>query len=387
MRERLIYFFRSKGFIITIIVIVIGLLVGLGFWGSSKIFKKQEEKVYYEVSFLFVDEKGNRVEGVKIKSNGEIIFTTKSDGRYQDKYVEKGTVLTFEIEGYQIVDDGTIKVDKNIYVKQINLISNESQRLKTFSVKIIDINGQPLKNAIVKEGNNWLGTTDSSGIFNIELLEGSKTLSFSMSGNYFSIPNVTVNYEDDPSVIYIVNADFLLEKYLTYTDSEGENHSRTFTVGFDFLTPDGRRLNDVRINYKIQGSSTFTTGKGYHITFENKVFVTAFAYVYDTQNSKWYCSPLLLTSPIGGNVYMQEAICIQAEVDEARSSIYLSNGYYFLADGDKKIQVINPLFDNIKFYKEMEYGYPKYELILVDADMNPVSKIDESIVGVKFILK
>lgn len=385
MGRNLLYSSRSKLWIIILSIIGILLLAGVGYWGGKKLFKKEDE-AFFKVLLIFVDENSNFVEGVDIVSNGEIVYTTKSDGKYEGKYVKKGTVLTFQIDGYQVQTD-SITVEKNIHLQQINLISYIHLKQKTFTIKIIDINGLPIKNVNAYEEKALIGTTDSLGEIKVPIYDGSKNISFKVSGDYFSIPNITIDYNDDSSSAYTLRADFLLDKYTHYTDSNGETHTRNFTVGYNFRTPDGRRLNNVKINYKIKDTNTFKIGVGYSIVFENQIFESAFAYVYDELNSIWLCSPILKTSPIGGDIFMEEAIYIKANVNTERSSIYTSNGYYFLSNNDKIIEIVIPSYENIKFYKEMEYNIPKYELILVNEDMTPILSVDKSITGVKFVLK
>lgn len=386
MRGNFYYPSRSKIIIIILIVIGVLLLAGLGYWGGKKLFKKDDEITYYKVLLIFVDENTNFVEGVNILSDGKLVHTTKNDGKYESKYVKKGTTFSFHKEGYQLGTD-SLKVEKNIHLQQVSLISNDSLRQKIFTIKIIDINGLPVKSVNVNDGKTNLGSTDNLGEFKLQLLEGTKNLSFKISGEYFSIPNVTINYGDDSSQVVVLRADFNLEKYMQYTDPSEETHTRDFTVGFDFRTPDGRRLKNVTINYKLKDVNTFKVGAGYSIVFENEVFETAFAYVYDDINSVWLCSPIIKTSPIGGDIFMEEAIAIQAEVDIARSNVYTSNGYYFVANDDTEIQIVIPSYESIKFYKEIEYNIFKYELILVDDQMEPILSVDKSISEVKFILK
>lgn len=386
MRERLYYFFTSKIFIISIIVIASLGVIGVGIWGGMKIFEKEEEKIYYKVQILFVDENEAFVEGVKINNGNTTIYTTDSNGIYNDKYVEKGTVLTFQKEGYQIQIDKVV-VDSNILLLQINLISNESLKKKTFTTKVIDVNGIPMANVNVYEGNKRLGSTDSKGEFQIVLLEGTKSLNFKYTGNYFTFPNVQINYDDDVNAVKEVISEFLIDKYINYVDSEGNPQTRTFTTGYTFRTKDGRILNNVQINYKLKNEAIFRYKSGYSIVFENQVYETLFAYAYDTTNSTWICSQILQTSPLGGNIYMDEAIHISAKVDTSRGTVFTSSGYYFLADNDKNIELVIRSFEGESFYKELEYGIPKYELLLYDENNNLVTDVIHSVSNCVFKLK
>ena len=114
MRECLYYFFRSR--VVIILLIVIGSLgvIATAIWGGIQIFKKEEPKQYYNISGYFKDEEELIfVGGVQIKIGNELKATTAENGKFEIKYLEAGTVLTFEKENY-IFSPSIIVVDRNI---------------------------------------------------------------------------------------------------------------------------------------------------------------------------------------------------------------------------------------------------------------------------------
>lgn len=391
MRERLYYFFRSKIFIIISITLASLLLIGFGIWGGLKIFKGDEEKVYYKVNGFFIDDSKNFISGVKIKVNGVEVATSNEYGGFILSYLEEGSEILFEIDGYTFEQSNKIIVTKNIYNLQVNLISS-APKIKQFIAKVIDENGAAISNVSVKENNKKIGTTDYKGEFKVNIQNGNKTLTF--EHEYFNFnENITYNYEDDEKVVKEVVGTFNSANYFKTTiDDEGNPITRSFKVGFTFRTIDGEIIRDASVYYKLKDSETFNHHAGIDLLYLEKEFTSAFAYYYNETTNTWYCSEIIKPSPIGTTIYLKEAIHIDAKINlqdpPSLRTIFTSNGYYFLSDTDGNIEIVLPSYQDIQFYHDMEYGkYPKYEVILVDSEGNPITEVEGNISNVNFIIK
>lgn len=381
MRERLYYFFRSKGFIISLIVIGALGVIAFGIWGGMKIFRDDEPKVYYNVSGnIKNEEKQVFVEGVLIKAGNDVLATSNANGRFEIKFLEAGTILTFEKENY-IFTPSTLVVDKNLTNIFIDSVSTVVDTTKQFTIKITDINGLPLNGANVISDKKVIGSTNYKGEFILSLTEGEKVLSFSHS--YYSVDSISINYEDT-GLNKNLTATFNLNSYLSYKDSEGNIQTRKFTTAYTFRTKDGRLISNGKIYYKVKGEEGFRYTTGYRIIFEDQVYESVFAYAYDSQNKTWICSDVLKTSIIGGDIYLDEGVRISAKIDKKLGTVFTWSGYYFLADEDKNIEVVIRSYEGEKFYKELEYGIPKYEVKLYDQNNNLVTTVDDSISNCEF---
>lgn len=390
MLDRLRYFFSSKAVIITGIVLGALVLIGASIWGGMKLLKKDDNIVYYSFNGFFIDDYGNFVSGVIVKVDGKEAARSNSNGSFKISYIKEGSKVSFEISGYSLENPDEIVINKNIYNMQINLIS-DGPKIKQFIARAVDENGAVIAGVTVKSGNKNIGTTNSKGEIRVSIDSGETSITFSHT--YFDFDNqIVFKYEDDVKVTKEIVGVFNRDNYFKPTvDEEGNSTVREFKVGFSFRTIDGEIAKKVTVYYKLKDSSTFNYQTGLDLYLE-KEFTSAFAYYYNETTNTWYCSEIIKPSPIGTTIYLKEAIHIDAKINlqdpPSLRTIFTSNGYYFLSDKDGNIEIVLPSYQDIQFYHDMEYGkYPKYEVILVDSEGNPITEVEGNISNVNFIIK